>query len=892
MADYNNKKSIVGKKSAIITTSSNIRQAMRRSLELTVSPSAELDTACCAAINQALDSNKKEILALADPLQTPTTKIISHHIKTTDPAIRYLDVLFDQTTQQYSILVKKSDHQKFEGFHKNVCTQFLISPSHSTQQQTITPVVSIKAKDNRKEDQVMSEVSQQEGIIFTCLSSNKSDAKRIQKKRGIQTFLGLRVIDQTTILGELPPKTQIKYIISFMLQVGTQIAYYNHIKRKTHFDCHYCNILALCINTPNNNQEYRFNVIDYPSSTPYHRNGIDTEPSRFFSHQDFKEDKVNGWFGVAIPFVGDLSQNFFGWSEFQEVLHFLDIPPQSIEKYNHAASNQQYKIQGFTADSFGYLLCLYCLIKNIPDMLVLFKPFCKKHLTDLLTTSHTMPKKHPEHLTPLGILENFITYCEAQEALQETLAEQIAQPAIEIWPKSLQTSAADQPTKAPSLQDHKPTQAQNLREYIDTLRTKNPQPASLYFHDILKQPSQQKNEALFQYMQQVSQQLTDLHNSQKSTHFHMGCNKVITHLEKSTPGQTIRKFTLLPPSHLTEKSLDSELAPQNMYSYDNVHDKADQQWGVSSPFIKPWPHMDGWHELQSLLSFIQVDTATAKKFGNISLTNEGEEYQTCGYAIDSYGYLYSLYTLIKDDPALSKAFRPFLQKQMLDVITTSHKRPKNWPKSLMPQGIMQQFTQYCLNHSIPIGQKATVTQKKSDPAKKSPITLSIPPERPATPTNKELLQQLKNGVSLNVKIGFLTLVYDFIMWLFTGKKTTLSLKKSLLSQLSELQKNNQTPSQRAKSAQTCLQIIQELDSRNPKLSLHTLPPLIHLKQQLSSHGSQKNHNKPVPQSKYTKLASQDIIPTQPICRTKSAPNPGRLKKKIEEKRGKFSSRRQ
>ena len=858
---------------------------MRPPLELTVSPSAEFDTDCCEVMNQALHSNKKEILALARPPQTPTTKIVSHHIKVTDPSIRYLDVLFDQTTQQYSILVKKSDRQKFEGFHKNVCTQFLISLSHSTQQQTITPVVSIKAKDDYHEDIVTHEIAEEDGLVFTCVSSNTPNAKRINKKRAIQVDLGPPLASQLEAITQLDKPAALSTVCGLMVQVGTQIAYYNLIKRKTHFDLHTGNILCKTQPLSETQSIENFTIIDYPNNHLTCQGGVDTEPSKLFYYDDLNQ-KIDVGYGVATPIISSWP-DMFGWNELETLLKFLDLDEATIIKFNNIAltgEGEKYKIHGFTADSFGYLRSLYALIKDSKELTVLFKPFLKQQLLDLLQTSHSMPQKLPKYLTSLGLLQNFIAYCTTHSELNNHISTQLALPATTGWQentKTLLSTSIDTPNTKPitTRKNQKPSSSETFQHYINTLSQESTQLASQYFLDTQAMPMAQKITDLYTFMEQISEQITAYHTQHNATHFHILTSQVTTHLADDPDRGKVRKFTLLTPSYLNQVNA-THLAPKALYDYDAVHKKADQQWGISSPFIKPWPHMDGWHELQSLLSFIQVDTATAKKFGNISLTNEGEEYQTCGYAIDSYGYLYSLYTLIKDDPALSKAFRPFLQKQMLDVITTSHKHPTNWPKSLMPQGIVQQFTQYCLNHSIPIGQKAAVTQKKKDTAKNSPITLSIPPERPAT-TNKELLQQLKNGVSLYVKIDFFTLVYDFIVWLFTGKKTTLSLKKLLLSQLSELQKNDLTPSQRAKSTQTCLQIIQELDRRDPKLSLHTLAPLIHLKQQLSSHESQKNNAKLVSQSKHAKLASQDIMPTQPIRRTKSAPNLGRHKKKQE-----------
>ncbi len=769
---------------------------------LPLTPSSEFNADTCHAIQKILQQNETSIQELATPPSPLSTRYLSHHIKVNHHDINYIDVLYDQKNHHYALLIKKREHQHHEGFFKKVCTQFLLTFDNETPTQTTTAVVSIKAKDDYHEDIVTHETAEEDGLVFTCVSSNKSDAKRINKKRAIQVDLGPPLASQLEAIAQLDKPAALSTVCGFMVQVGTQIAYYNLIKRKTHFDLHTGNILCKTQPLSETQNTENFTVIDYPNNHLTCQGGVDTEPSKLFYYDDLNQ-KIDVGYGVATPIIAPWP-DMFGWNELETLLKFLDLDEATIKKFNNIAltgEGEKYKIHGFTADSFGYLRGLYTLMKDSKELTVLFKPFLKQQLLDLLQTSHSMPQQLPKHLTSLGLLQNFITYCTTHSELNNHISTQLALPATTGWQentKTLLSTSIDTPNTKPitTRTNQKPSSSETFQHYINTLSQESTQLASQYFLDTKTMPIEQKITDLCTFMEQISEQITAYHTQHNTTHFHILTSQITTHLADEPDGGKVRKFTLLPPSYLNQVNAP-HLAPEALYDYDAVHKKADQQWGMSSPFITPWPDMKGWDEYKDLLLFINVNKEDAKKYGDIALTNEGDSYQTSGYMIDSYGYLYSLYSLIKDDRKLSQLFQPFLQKQMLDVITTSHKRPTNWPESLKAHNIMEQFKKYCQSYQQP-------------------------------------LQKTKKLISQDVKINKSTMLYDFTAWLFTGRKTTLSLKMQLLNQLTQLQTQKFTPKAREIYSLACLQTLQKLVQRCPNLPILAQAHLDNLHIQLIS----------------------------------------------------------
>ncbi len=141
----------------------------------------------------------------------------------------------------------------------------MLTFDNETHTQTTTAVVSIKAKDDYQEDIVTHETTEEDGLVFTCVSSNTPNAKRVNKKRAIQVDLGTPLASQLEAIPHLDKPAALSTVCGFMGQVGTQIAYYNLIKRKTHFDLHAGNVLCKTQPLSETQNTKNFTIIDYPS---------------------------------------------------------------------------------------------------------------------------------------------------------------------------------------------------------------------------------------------------------------------------------------------------------------------------------------------------------------------------------------------------------------------------------------------------------------------------------------------------------------------------------------------------------------------------------------------------------------------------------------------------
>ncbi|MEC8063389.1 MAG: hypothetical protein VX112_00900 [Pseudomonadota bacterium] len=277
------------------------------------------------------------------------------------------------------------------------------------------------------------------------------------------------------------------------------------------------------------------------------------------------------------------------------------------------------------------------------------------------------------------------------------------------------------------------------------------------------------------YMLQIGKQLSTYHTKNVRTHFDIKTRNVLTNFHILDNGEKIRKFHLIDypnEKDITKKGL--ELNPNHQFTYSQLLNKVDIGWGETTPIIKESPYFQGWNEFHNLLTYLGIKGDKHTQFLKKAFVEKNAaEHRVFGHACDSYGYLYSLYSIIKDNKALEIEFKPFLQDVMVKLIQTNFTSPKEWPRELTTAGILEAFGQYC--------RKNESLEKIMDKVEKSVNKL---PKTSAYADIFDIAQQnnhnyvatfsraLKENIKQQFKIGFFMSILEWLQSLFIGQQTT------------------------------------------------------------------------------------------------------------------------
>lgn len=277
------------------------------------------------------------------------------------------------------------------------------------------------------------------------------------------------------------------------------------------------------------------------------------------------------------------------------------------------------------------------------------------------------------------------------------------------------------------------------------------------------------------YMLQIGKQLSTYHEKNIRTHFDIKTRNVLTNFHILENGEKIRKYHLI--DYPNEKDITKKglvLNPNHQFTYSQLVNKVDIGWGETTPIISEAPYFQGWNEFRNLLTYLDIkgnkQTHLLKKaFAEKNTT----KHSVFGHACDSYGYLYSLYSIIKDNKALNTEFKPFLQDKMVKLIQTNSTSPKEWPKELTTAGILEAFTQYC--------RKKESLEKIMDQVE---ISVNKLPRASEYIDIFDMAQQnnhsyvatfsraLKENIKQQFKIGFFMRILEWLQSLFIGQQTT------------------------------------------------------------------------------------------------------------------------
>ena len=373
-------------------------------------------------IRQHIESNLLDLFHLRK--QKGLSRYVSHHIKVNEHPVNYFDVLYDTKKKRFSILVKKSCAQKNEGFNKKVSQQILIQPDYKAKKMYICLVASIKSKNPKLQDQVSKEISDDGGIVFTCASAKSKKTsktpKRPKEQRCILPYLGESAHKLFHSTKNLSETKKITDICSYMIQLGAQISHYHTKKRKSHFDIKTLNVLTKLIQIDEYNTVRQFTLIDYPSLPPKYEDELNINPHNTFTYEQLINKIDIGW-GETSPIIAP-PPSMQGWGESHHLLDYINIENTKLRKQIIEISLTHYgkpshAFHGHACDSYGYLYSLYTIVKDQPNLNMLFKPFISEVMTKVLEASLHNTNEWPQNLTCSGIRKSFIEFCKGHPTL-------------------------------------------------------------------------------------------------------------------------------------------------------------------------------------------------------------------------------------------------------------------------------------------------------------------------------------------------------------------------------------------------------------------------------------------------------------------------------------------
>ncbi len=443
-----------------------------------------------------------------------TGNVVSHHIKFDEKhPLRYCDVIYDNQSQQCTLLVKMKKAEKYTGSFKRATEQIAIQLDPK-QGLRFCPVVSIKGVANTRgkkqnpsklgsiqttHQQAIDKATQEGALSFTCISGQKKDKdldnfNRKDEQRAIEIHKGLTVKDAIKTQIEQQAQDSLSNLCHYVKQIGFQLAQM-HQDGHTHFDVKLANILVQPRKVTLGDQTktiLHYTLIDIPKKR--------IAPNKIQPAANILDDTTTFTPLYSAPCGKPSSTKAGALSSFEKRFGALRLEKEKAKKilpiHEAIYSDDPPKLCGHMFDSYAFLIGLGEQIakfeakRNIEDLKP-FREFFVAQMDAYLDAATAIvkreSKKWPDNLSVSGITESFTQMieekCHDKEFLQDALkdADQCNQTPSQPFnqtgnlPESHATTQITQellkPDDSPPLDEGQKTAIANLKTASKNLTT-------------------------------------------------------------------------------------------------------------------------------------------------------------------------------------------------------------------------------------------------------------------------------------------------------------------------------------------------------------------------------------------------------------------------------------